>query len=224
MITGFFKRKSPPTSNHSGDAGQSSSANVSNNTPSLPREIDLNDLPWDPAERKKNSAYHPNQRDEMRRKYLLRGPCQPRGHDFPKKIIGKKLRRFNSAWFDQYGNWLEYSVKEDKAFCLCCYLFRDNYENQAGNDAFVTEGFSSWNKTERLAGHVGVVKSFHNKALERCEDLMKQDQSISVALHKQNETTKSEYRIGLNASIDVSRFLLHQGLPFRGHNETEESN
>ncbi|CAH9115656.1 unnamed protein product [Cuscuta epithymum] len=183
MLTGFFKRKSPPTSNQSGDAGQSSSANVSNNTPSsLPREIDLNDLPWDPAERKKNSAYHPNQRDEIRRKYLLRGPCQPRGHDFPKKIIGKKLRRFNSAWFDQYGNWLEYSVKEDKAFCLCCYLFRDNYENQAGNDAFVTESFSSWNKTERLAGHVGVVKSFHNKALERCEDLMKQDQSISVVI------------------------------------------
>lgn len=34
---------------------------------------------------------------------------------------------------------------------------------------------------------------------------------------------KNEYRIRLNASIDVSRFLLHQGLPFRGHDESEES-
>jgi len=34
---------------------------------------------------------------------------------------------------------------------------------------------------------------------------------------------KNDYRIRLNASIDVSRHLLHQGLPFRGHDESEES-
>lgn len=34
---------------------------------------DLDDLPWDPAERKKILDYHPNQRDEVRRKYLTRG-------------------------------------------------------------------------------------------------------------------------------------------------------
>lgn len=34
---------------------------------------------------------------------------------------------------------------------------------------------------------------------------------------------KNEYRIQLNASIDVSRFLLRQRLPFRGHEEKEET-
>ncbi|KAL9682817.1 hypothetical protein QQ045_014626 [Rhodiola kirilowii] len=53
---------------------------------------------------------------------------------------------------------------------------------------------------------------------------MRQAQSIIVALHKQSDITKNEHRIRLNVSIDVSRFLLQQGLPFRGHDESEESN
>lgn len=69
----FFKRKA--------------STPESSSTPSMPSEIDLNDLPWDPADRKKNSEYHPNQRDEIRRQYLIRGPCQPRGHNFLRKNI-----------------------------------------------------------------------------------------------------------------------------------------
>ena len=60
----YFKRK--PSTPESGSA------------PSVPCEIDLSDLPSDPAVRKKNSEYHPNQKDEIRRKYLIRGPCQPR--------------------------------------------------------------------------------------------------------------------------------------------------
>ncbi|XP_010555974.1 PREDICTED: uncharacterized protein LOC104825349 [Tarenaya hassleriana] len=45
---------------------------------------------------------------------------------------------------------------------------------QVGNDAFVTYGFSSWNKTERLASHVGDVNSFHNNARKKSDDLMRQ--------------------------------------------------
>ncbi|KAL9691877.1 hypothetical protein QQ045_012304 [Rhodiola kirilowii] len=135
------------------------------------------------------------------------------------KLVVGSLRRFNVEWFDQYGNWLEYSIKEDKSFCLCCYLFKDS-----GKDAFVTEGFSSWNKSERLASHVGNVNSFHNRSVKRGDDLMRQAQSIVVALNKQSEITKKEHQIRLNASIDVLRFLLNQGLPFRGHDECEESN
>ncbi|EOA14700.1 hypothetical protein CARUB_v10027975mg [Capsella rubella] len=184
--------------------------------------IDLDDLPWDPAKRKNILSYHPNQRDEVRRKYLSRGPCQPRGHNFKKTAIGGVLRRFNPKWFDKYGDWLEYSVEKDKAFCLCCYLFRDQAQNQGGSDCFVSTGFCGWNKG--LDQHVGSdVNSFHNNAKRKCEYLMRQGQSIKHSLHKQSNVVKNDYRIRLNASIDVSRHLLHQGLPFRGHDESDES-
>ncbi|KAL6538265.1 hypothetical protein OROGR_012253 [Orobanche gracilis] len=213
----------PPTSEPS--VGQSSRINVSqsSSTPSMPKLIDLKELPSDPCERKKISDYHPNQRDEIRRTYLIRGPCQPRGHEFPYTMIGGKQRRFNTTWFDQYGGWLEYSVKADKIFCLCCYLFSDHVGRQGGGDAFVVEGFCSWNKMERLRIHVGDVSSSHNKAVKKCDDLMRQNQSIAVAIHKQSDIAKNEYRIRLNDSIDVCRYLLNGALPFRGHDESENS-
>lgn len=99
---------------------------------------DLDDLPWDRADRKKISEYHPNERNEVIRKYLMRGPCQPRGHLFKQTNIGGLWRRFNPKWFDKYPRWLEYSVKKDAAFCLCCYLFRDNAGKGGRNDAWTT--------------------------------------------------------------------------------------
>uniref|UniRef100_A0A0D3DV90 HAT C-terminal dimerisation domain-containing protein n=1 Tax=Brassica oleracea var. oleracea TaxID=109376 RepID=A0A0D3DV90_BRAOL len=65
--------------------------------------------------------------------------------------------------------------------------------------------------------------STHIIAAQMCEDLMNQNQSIVHALFKQDDKVKSEYRIHLNASINASRFLLRQGLPFRGHTEKEEA-
>ncbi|RID52902.1 hypothetical protein BRARA_G00332 [Brassica rapa] len=181
---------------------------------------DLNGLPWDPAERKKMSQYLPNQRDEVRQKYLTRGPCQPYGHVFQKKKFGRAARRFNPAWFEKYGNWLEYSVSKDKPFCLCCYLFRDDIPKHGGNYAFVTEGFSCWKKPEALSEHVGGINSFHNIDVKRlCDDLMNQGQSIVHAFYKQGDVVKNEYRIRLNTSVDASRYLLRQGLYFRGHDD-----
>ncbi|KAL6545175.1 hypothetical protein OROHE_009840 [Orobanche hederae] len=95
----FLKRKISRSGSSSGDyISQSSSALL------MPTVIDLDDLSWDPSERKRILEYHPNQRDEIKRKYLIKGPCQPRGHDFPRKIIGNEGRRFCPSWFDQFGN------------------------------------------------------------------------------------------------------------------------
>ncbi|XP_009789632.1 uncharacterized protein [Nicotiana sylvestris] len=54
-------------------------------------------------------------------------------------------------------------------------------------------------------------------------DLSNQSQSIHAAFEKQSDQQKTEYRIRLNASIDVTRFLLNFGLSFRGHDESESS-
>jgi hypothetical protein len=40
-------------------------------------------------------------------------------------------------------------------------------------------------------------------------------------LSEQTVKSQSDYQTRLNASIECARFLLHQGLPFRGHDECE---
>jgi hypothetical protein len=110
-----------------------------------------------------------------------------------------------------------------KAFCLCCYLFRDCIDVQGGNDAFVVKVFSCWNKKQRLDTHEGEVNSFHNVPIKRCDALMNQNQSIKVALDKQTDITKKQNHIRLNTSVESVRYLLHQGLAFRGNDESEDS-
>ena len=46
------------------------------------------------------------------------------------------------TWFKKYGNWLEYNVTKEAAYCLCRYLFKPELEGQAGGDTFATEGFT----------------------------------------------------------------------------------
>src|ERR1044072_1893386 len=52
---------------------------------------------------------------------------------------------------------------------------------------------------------------------------MKQTQHIEVALCKQSLQIKEDYRIHLIAVIDCIRFLLRQGLAFRGNDESVSS-
>ncbi|XP_059301575.1 uncharacterized protein LOC132053521 [Lycium ferocissimum] len=54
-------------------------------------------------------------------------------------------------------------------------------------------------------------------------DLKNQEKLILTSFDKHNEKDKNNYRVRLNASVDVTRFLLKQGMPFRGHDEGETS-
>ncbi|KAK1366961.1 hypothetical protein POM88_042522 [Heracleum sosnowskyi] len=92
-----------------------------------------------------------------------------------------------------------------------------------GGDNFVTEGFDSWNKKDRLDDHVGGPNSAHKQAWRRCQDLMKQDQHIDVVINKHSELMKREYRTRLTASVVCLRFLLRQELAFCGHDESNDS-
>ncbi|XP_048544266.1 zinc finger MYM-type protein 1-like [Triticum urartu] len=133
------------------------------------------------------------------------------------------MRRFNPDWFKDYSRWLEYSIDEEAAFCLCCYLFQNETLGHGGGDAFSTKGWKCWNKCSRLDVHVGGPSSAHNQNLKRCDDLMNQKQSIASVMLKQTKKSKRDYRVRLIASIDIARLLLVSGLPFRGHDESESS-
>ncbi|CAN6571081.1 unnamed protein product [Malus baccata var. baccata] len=144
-------------------------------------------------------------------------------HNFPYKKYGDTQRRFNPAWFDDFPTWLEYSVEKYVAFCLCCYLFKPNIGEQAGGDFFVGKEFSNWKKKERLLTHIGGVNSAHNQAWSNFEALRSQKQHIQSFFSKTHDEARIQYRAQLNASIDCCRFLLRQGLAFRGNDESEHS-
>ncbi|XP_060202997.1 uncharacterized protein LOC132631440 [Lycium barbarum] len=134
------------------------------------------------------------------------------------------MRRFNPKWFQEYPDWLEYSVSNDTAYCLYCYLFKDSNIHQGGGDVFSTIGFKSWNKKKSLWIHVGKPNNIHNQAKKRCEYLSRQQQSIKSAFGRgQSDQFKQEYGLRLTASIDVVRLLVNQGFAFRGHDESKSS-
>ncbi|KAK1381917.1 hypothetical protein POM88_019652 [Heracleum sosnowskyi] len=119
------------------------------------------DVNSDPARRKKINDYEPNERDDIRRKYVQIGPCQPISYDFPRTEFGDRKRCFQKGWFTNR-EWLEYSFKNDAAFCFWCYLFGDG---RVRNEVFTKGGFRNWKKaTEKFKDHVGGQGSAHNDA------------------------------------------------------------
>ena len=72
-----------------------------------------------------------------------------------------------------------------------------------------------------LKRHVGAVNSAHNQAQRDCDALINQNRSIQVVLVKYSVRDKADYRMCLIASVDCIRFLLRQGLAFRGHDESQ---
>uniref|UniRef100_A0A7N0TTZ7 TTF-type domain-containing protein n=1 Tax=Kalanchoe fedtschenkoi TaxID=63787 RepID=A0A7N0TTZ7_KALFE len=210
----YYKRKTPepPTS-----------TNVMNNSNIGEPQVDLENLPADPRLGRKISKYHPNIRDEVRRAYILKGPCQPIKHKFTQRDIGGVKRKFIEDWFVKYKDWLEYNIEKDTVVCLCCYLFRPDIGKQRSGESFVRKGFTSWNKQDRLNMHFGGSASEHNLALQKRKDLMKREQHNDVVMHKRSNKAIFDYRTRLLASIDCVRFLLCQSLSFRGHDESESS-
>ncbi|KAJ9557939.1 hypothetical protein OSB04_012553 [Centaurea solstitialis] len=134
-------------------------------------EINLADLPSDPGMRIRILDYNPNIRDEVQRSYLIKESCQPRNHQFPSTLFGRKQRRFNTTWFDEYLTWLEYNIKEDVAYCLCCCLFKANVGAQAGADSFVGKGFGQGKRSYGFMLEVLIVLTTklgpnHNESIE----------------------------------------------------------
>ncbi|KAH7673951.1 Ribonuclease H-like protein [Dioscorea alata] len=171
-----------------------------------------NNIVSDPGLRKSIEDFEAGVRDQVRREYLTRCPCQPIGHNFPQKEYGKQRRSFQEAWFKQHP-WLEYSVTKDAAFCFWCYLSIPSRGNRKREDAFTKTGFNNWKKAlEKFVEHVGAMNSVHNDA-----------RSVSHQLATHSHEMVVEYGTRLTAVLDMTRFLLKQGLAFRGHDESSSS-
>ncbi|XP_031250521.1 uncharacterized protein LOC116108405 [Pistacia vera] len=96
-------------------------------------DVDLRDLPTDLGLGPRILDYNPNIQDQIQRIYLEKGPCQPKGHEFPSRYFGGFSRRFVVSWFSEFEQWLEYSVVKYAAFCLDSYLFKPDGDKGGGD-------------------------------------------------------------------------------------------
>ncbi|XP_057763641.1 uncharacterized protein LOC130984957 isoform X1 [Salvia miltiorrhiza] len=187
-------------------------------------ETNFDEYVRDPGLRKPIEEFPITIRDQARREYLSMGPCQVVGHTYPKTQFGNQLRSFQDVWYQKFV-WLEYSVAKDACFCFWCYIFKHpDKTGRYGADAFTKTGFTNWKKALiKFVEHVGDADSCHNNARVQIEAFKNQRGSMVNMFRSNACEVNIAYRARLTASLDVTRFLLKQGLSFRGHDESNSS-
>ncbi|XP_057780231.1 uncharacterized protein LOC130998843 [Salvia miltiorrhiza] len=187
-------------------------------------ETNFDEYVRDPGLRKPIEEFPITIRDQARREYLSMGPCQVVGHTYPKTQFGNQLRSFQDVWYQKFV-WLEYSVAKDACFCFWCYIFKHpDKTGRYGADAFTKTGFTNWKKALiKFVEHVGDADSCHNNARVQIEAFKNQRGSMVNMFRSNAREVNIAYRARLTASLDVTRFLLKQGLSFRGHDESNSS-
>ena len=105
-------------------------------------------LQRDPGLRPQIWQYPPEQRDTVRRAYLLLGPMQPHLQNY--KLSGEQghRRRFQYNWFGLFPSWLEYSEAKDCAYCLFCFVSSNKENTRGGSRVFTVDGFDSWKRVK----------------------------------------------------------------------------
>ncbi|KAH9647563.1 TTF-type domain-containing protein [Citrus sinensis] len=185
-------------------------------------------LERDPGLRPQIWVHDVNQRDEIRRAYIMAGPYQPRISEYPKSGPEKHRRRFQSSWFDSFPSWLEYSPIKDAAFCLPCYLFNTPSAHPKCK-AYTVNGFNVWRKVKdgkncAFLNHVEKdLNSSHKKAEKSCEDLMRQSQHLPQVFNCYSSHEIENNRLRLKTTVEAIRYLAFQGCSFRGHDESKNS-
>ncbi|KAL6645705.1 hypothetical protein ACP70R_017313 [Stipagrostis hirtigluma subsp. patula] len=174
----------------------------------------------DPGLRKPIEEMHPNDKDDAKREYILLGPCQPKGHKYPRRIIGNRPRSFHEEWYKNH-DWLEYSVAKDAAFCFYCYLFKPLRPDFAA-ESFTKNGFNGWKDGPKLLNDHATTIS-HKKARKDYDSYKNQRQSVGYAMSSGSNKKDEKYRARMIIILGVARFLLLQAHAFRGHDETESS-
>ena len=101
---------------------------------------------------------------------------------------------------------------------MVCYLFKDKF-NSAGGDSFLSGGFRNWNQIYIFGG----ISSYHCEAQEKYDLFMRPNASITECIASTSNVKLARYMVRLTYSLKCLRFLLHQGLAFRGHDERKNS-
>ncbi len=114
------------------------------------------------------------------------GPSQPKLASFPK---GRKNRCFRAIWYEGF-RWLEYSVKEDRAFCFACRNFSTS--TSKSDIAFTKTGWNAWAKA--METNRGLRK------LDACSDHL-----LSVTRWESHASQREQEAAGIRNMLDPDR-------------------
>jgi hypothetical protein len=96
-----------------------------------------------------------------------------------------------------------------------CYLFKSKANKGKGTSAFTSDGWNNWNKgSEALLKHVGSMS--HKTSKEKYLGFINPNAAIDNKIEKWSDDDHNLYKIRLTYSLRCLKFLLHQGLSFRG--------
>ncbi|KAG4947181.1 hypothetical protein JHK87_043188 [Glycine soja] len=187
-------------------------------------EFNPNEIVRDPGRRKQINEYAPDIQDQVRRAYILKGPMQPDLSNFPRTQFGSVKRAFSKSWYKNY-TWLEYSEIKDASYCFYCFLFKQpGRAEHFGFEVFTKSGYRDWkHASQGLKGHVGSHNSLHNSCVKHYNDYNNQRKSVTSKFAKATKESEELYKIRLTCSLDCSRYLIAQGMAFRGHDESSTS-
>lgn len=149
------------------------------------------------------------------------GPCQPILSCYPKTVYSKQYRCFQSSWYNKY-TWLEYSCRQDSAFCFCCRWFRAGNQSAGGtNDIFTKLGYKNWQKAIQTGrGLEGHVQSSYHKACFHSWKMWQEGHQNSTSIgHQLNHTLLQSNRLYVSYIANLVRFLVMNEKPMRGTDE-----
>lgn len=159
---------------------------------------------------------------ELRNMVLQWGPCQPKEHEFYNGEYPQDeyKRHFHYSWYSRQlldntfinREWLTYSQKLNKVFCLSCILYGNN-----PNKAWVKDGFDYW-KNGLMSIRQHESTSTHVMATLKIK-LQKSTLPLLPSLVEEKKRQVSFNREVVKQLIEITIFLARHNLPFRGHDE-----
>ena len=80
-------------------------------------------------------------------KYSIKAQYRPdKNFKFPKTLMGKRERRCQYQWFENF-SWLHYDVEKDCAFCFICQKHQQKLTAEHNKDpCYISTGFKNWKK------------------------------------------------------------------------------
>lgn len=146
------------------------------------------------------------------------GPARPVLQHYPlTDFPGSRKRSFSLLYYKKY-EWVEYSINNDAVFCFACRQFSSSNREEL----FVEKGMTNWKKTgEKLDKHA--ISAAHSFSMSKWVEYRKPTQSVSTLLSDSHKELLLENRDYLKKVIDILLYLSKQGLPLRGHDESDES-